>query len=130
MESREQLIRRAYAAWSRDDWDGFRAMLHPEVAWYSSGAFPGFEPVYRGHEGVRKWWQDFKDPFETVSIDLESLTEHGDAVLTTVRLGGVGKGSGVAVDLPFFNTFRFRDDTVFRFASFATLDEALDDVKR
>jgi ketosteroid isomerase-like protein len=128
VESREELIRRAYAAWSREDFDEFTTALHPSVAWYSSGAFPGFEPVYRGVEGVRRWWYDFKEPFETSSVELEDLTEHGDAVLTTVRLRGVGKGSGVAVDLPFYNTFRFQDGVVSRFASFASLEEALADV--
>ena len=130
METPEQLIRRAYAAWGQDDWDEFSAVLHTEIEWHSSGAFPGFEPVYHGHEGVLRWWHDFKDPFETASIELESLTEHGDAVLTTVRLGGVGKGSGVPVDVPFFNTFRFRDGLLVRFASFASLEEALADVER
>ena len=130
MESPEQLIRRAYAAWSGDDWDEFCTVLHPEIEWYSSGAFPGFEPVYHGHEGVRRWWHDFKDPFETASIELEDLSEHGEAVLTTVRLAGVGKGSGVPVDLPFYNTFRFREGLVVRFASFAGLEEAQADVKR
>ena len=129
MEDREQLIRRAYAAWSRDDWEEFRTLLHPEIAWYSSGAFPGFEPVYHGHEGVHRWWEVFKEPFETCSIELQTLTDHGDAVLTTVRLAGVGKGSGIPVDLPFFNTFRFRDGQVFRFASFASHEEALADVQ-
>ena len=130
MESPEQLIRRAYAAWSGDDWDEFSTVLHQNIEWYSSGAFPGFEPVYRGLEGVRRWWSDFKEPFETVSIHLEDLTEHGEAVLTRVQLAGVGKGSGVPVDLPFYNTFRFEDGLVVRFASFASLDEALADVKR
>ena len=122
--SREKLIRHGYSAWDRDDFGDFSTLLHPEVEWHTSGMFPGLEPVYRGHDGVREWWLAFRDPFETFTIELQSLTERGDTVVTRVHFTAMGKESGVEVELPFANVFWLEGDLIVRFGSYQSLDEA------
>jgi ketosteroid isomerase-like protein len=118
-------MRRGYGAWSRDDFEAFRKMLHPDVEWHSSGAFPGLEPVYHGHEGVAKWYRTLREPFETFTIEPLEFTEHGDALVVDVTFHAVGKESGVEVRLPFAHVFWFEGDLIRRYASYRTLDEAL-----
>lgn len=118
-------VRRAYEAWNRDDFEAIRAYLHPAVEWHSSGLFPGLEPVSHGHEGVRRWWRQLKEPWETFTIEVQREFERGDTVVTDVRFRAVGRESGVEVNLPFAHVFEFQDGLVVRYRSYGALDEAL-----
>ena len=122
-------MRRGYSAWSRDDFESFRSALHPDVEWHSSGAFPGLEPVYHGHEGVAEWYRTLRDPFESFTIEPVEFIEQGDAVVVGVTFHAVGKESGVEVELPFAHVFWFEGDLIVRYAAYRTLEEALAQVE-
>jgi ketosteroid isomerase-like protein len=49
-----ELLRRAYAAFSRRDLDTILALAHDEVVVESR--LVAIEGGYRGLEGVRRWW--------------------------------------------------------------------------
>ena len=34
--------------------------------------------VYRGHEGIRRWYADVNDPWERLLAEPEEIIEHGD----------------------------------------------------
>lgn len=117
-------VRRAYEAWNRDDLEAALSMTHPEVEWRTSGAFPDLKPVYRGHAGLREWWQAMKDPWEYFVIQLEELIPNGDAVLAVLKFEARGKGSGVDVTLPFVNVWHVRDGLVVKWTAHRSLEEA------
>lgn len=56
--------------------------------------------MYRGHAGVREWWDVVKEPWEYFKSHVEQTGEEGDKVVTAVRFEAVGKESGVEVGLP------------------------------
>jgi ketosteroid isomerase-like protein len=118
-------VHRAYEAWNRDHFEAVRELLHPEVEWHSSGLFAGLEPVNHGHEGVRRWWRQLKEPWESFTIEVRRELERGGTVITDVRFRAVGRESGVEVDLPFAHVFEFEDGLVVRYRSFGSLEEAL-----
>lgn len=117
-------VMRAYDAWNRDDFDAIAPELHPEIEWHASGVFPGLDLVSHGVEGVRKWWRDLKEPWESFTIEVERHWEKGDAVVLWVAFDAVGKGSGVEVNLEFAHVFQFEDDLMRRYRSFTELGEA------
>ncbi|HEX8054123.1 MAG TPA: nuclear transport factor 2 family protein [Thermoleophilaceae bacterium] len=120
-----ELVRVAFDCFRRDDFESARELIHPEVRWYSSGAFPGFDPLYVGHERVREWWQTLQEPWESFTIDIEQEVERGNRVILAVRFRAVGKESGVPVDLPFGQVFEFEDGLVTVFRPFPSWEEAL-----
>jgi ketosteroid isomerase-like protein len=122
--SNAELVRFALASWNDDDFERARTIMHPDVRWYSSGAFPGFEPLYVGPDQVREWWTALKEPWEKFDILIHELIEEGDKVISLVHFDAVGKESGVAVSLQFGNVFEFRDGLVVRFAAYPSWDEA------
>ena len=50
-----EVMEAAYAAITRDDLDAFLALAHPEIEFRSLIA-EAEGRAYRGHEGVREWW--------------------------------------------------------------------------
>ena len=98
-ESAVEAIIRAVDAFNRGDpaWVDF---CSPDVDWEENAegenAFPGFRRHYRGHEGVRQWWQDLREAFESFHVELEEVMEGPDGrVLWVGVISGRGRGSGM-----------------------------------
>ena len=63
-----ELVRVGYEAWNRGDMDAMLAIFHPDVELVTTGVFPGLDPAYRGHDGFRKFWRDFRGTWASLSM--------------------------------------------------------------
>ncbi len=52
---------------------------------------------YRGHDGVREWWEDLLGIFPDLCFDVLEVRDVGDLMLAALRL----RGHGVDSDTPF-----------------------------
>ncbi len=57
-----EIARRAMDAWDRDDLEAFLAELDPDLEWHTGieGTAEGAETVFRGHDGVRQVWENYR----------------------------------------------------------------------
>jgi ketosteroid isomerase-like protein len=128
LEQEREVTLCAYAAWNARDFDAVIAHVHPDVTWsFTGGAqFPGTDDVYRGHEGVRRFWREFIDPWETIRVEITDTREAKDTLVVFVNFHGVGTGSGVELTVPFVHLLKFRDRKLFEFRAYADRSEALE----
>jgi ketosteroid isomerase-like protein len=57
--------------------------------------------VYRGREAVKAYWESLHvDVWRELTMEFEEIVEQGDRVVALVRCHGVGRGSGVPVEMP------------------------------
>jgi ketosteroid isomerase-like protein len=69
------VIRRMLDAVAQGDADAFLAHLTDDVEWDDREGWPGVRKLYRGHRGVREWWDAFKRVGgEVVEVEIENLT--------------------------------------------------------
>jgi ketosteroid isomerase-like protein len=71
-------------AWNADDLDAFLAELDPEVEWHPSiePALEGGKTTYRGHDGVRKAWDDYRGgAWERLTMRIQEIRDLGESVL-------------------------------------------------
>ena len=68
-----QTIRQGLTAWSRGDLDGALENLDRDIEFVTSGLFLGVEPLYRGHEGFRRFWGDFRETWVDIKLEIEHL---------------------------------------------------------
>ena len=61
-----------------------------------------------------KYMSHFLASWESLTISAESFRDTEDTVLVNVRQNGVGRGSGVPVELRYFQVWTFRGDKVVR----------------
>jgi ketosteroid isomerase-like protein len=121
-----ELVRRGYAAWNRQDFDQTLDLLDPEIEWVMNPGFarlPGVDAVYHGHEGVRRFWEIFIEPWEQISIEVEELRDSGDYVVAFVRFRALAR-DGLEVDGPFVHVFTARGSRAIRFEAFDDRDRA------
>jgi len=58
-----------------------------------------FNPaVYEGHDGIRRFYAEVRDVWETYVWEPEELIEAGENVVALLHSSGRGRGSGVEVE--------------------------------
>ncbi len=124
MSKNSELLLAGYEAWNRGDLDAWLESMHPNVELHLPGIFPGFDPVYRGHERMIEFWRQLLEVWETFRIDIEQIEEEGDWFVVAIRFRGKGVGSGVDVDMRFGHAVTVRDGLATKIVARRTAEEA------
>lgn len=120
-----EIVDRMYDAWNRDDFEAARPLLHPEIRFRPSGVFPGLKAEYRGPDGVREFWRDIREPFQSFQIHIEERLDRSGTIVHGLRFEAVGKGSGAKVELRFAHVWEVENGQIVRYASYPALEQAL-----
>ena len=97
-QNRESL-RRSVDAFNRGDLEAWLDTIHPDVSFAPISA--SIEGVYRGHAGIRAWFADNRDGFETFRVDYADVHDLADErllVIGTIHLRA--RESGIETDVP------------------------------
>jgi ketosteroid isomerase-like protein len=93
-----ELIYRANDAFNRRDLDAFLALVDPDAEVTSPIAeLEGGRP-YRGHDGIRSWWEDLLGVSPDVNTEVDEVRDLGDVTVARVRLRGRGIESDAPLD--------------------------------
>jgi ketosteroid isomerase-like protein len=94
----EQLARQAFDALDEGGVEAMLEYVHPD---FEMETLPGIaaEPqVYRGHDGVRRWWDSFYEVMDEVTVEADEVTELGpDRALIGFKMQARGHASGIEV---------------------------------
>jgi ketosteroid isomerase-like protein len=101
-EENVELVRRVYAAHDRRDFDAVFAEYDPQVEWrideVATELSVGFDPIYRGHEGIRAFWREWFKAWEIVNFEYEEFIDAGDRVVVVLSQRMRGRKSGLELD--------------------------------
>jgi ketosteroid isomerase-like protein len=116
-----ELLRAAYERWNAGK--GFDPeLLTPDVEFTQPEIG---DTEYHGREGVARGIEELTGVFDEVRSEPEDFFVTGPHVVVFVRLSGVARASGVAVELPLAHAFRFRGKQVDRWHTYTDRAEAL-----
>jgi ketosteroid isomerase-like protein len=123
------VARRMLRAFNDGDIEAIVAECDPTVEWEEQ-SIPGVEPLYHGHEGVRRWWAAtiLQEELGSIEGHLEGVKEADDTVIASVRFEAEGTSSGARVQMPVHLVLTFRDGKLIRRQVFLTFAEALEAV--
>jgi ketosteroid isomerase-like protein len=116
-------VRSSYDAFHRRDLDEFLSYHESDVEFKS--LVLEVEGVYRGHDGLRAWWENVVDVFPDWMPQIEDAREAGNRVLLRVRVEGHGTGTGIDLDRHAWNVVEVHDGRITSSAFFRTEEEAL-----
>jgi ketosteroid isomerase-like protein len=94
-----------------------------DVEWHT--LWPGLDPVYRGHEGVRAWGNAFLEIFDEPGQEVIEVIELEDErVFLHLRLFGRGRGGGAPAEMHIYDLWTFRNGKLLRRRPFYDRAEA------
>jgi uncharacterized protein len=125
-----QRARAAYAAWSARDLDAFVEIFAEDVEvkpflGRSLGA-----STYRGHDGLRRWYEEANEDWDELRIEPHEFREEGDRLAVFLKAIGRGSGSHVEVEAELVHVAEFRNGKVTRLEGFGDREQALKALER
>ncbi len=120
-----ELVRQVNAAFSSGEMDHILALLHPDFETIVGPELSPEPDAYRGHDGVRRYFDSFRDAMDQIRFDPVRLRDAGASVVAAVRLSARGRSTGIPVEQRLGQVWSFRDGKVIEVRSFLTYREAL-----
>jgi ketosteroid isomerase-like protein len=115
----------AYGALNSGDLDGFLALIAEDVE-FTSLVAEAEGTTFRGHEGVRTWWETVRGAFQDPRWEVLDVVGSGERGVTKFRIAGTL--SGVQVAQTMWQAAELRDGKLSWWAFFRTEREALEAV--
>jgi hypothetical protein len=122
-----ELTNRTIDAFNRRDLGTYLALMDPEVEFTPYEVWvQGGEP-YRGHAGVRSWWEESFAVFPDLRAEVNETRGLGDrTTFTRGRIRGQGAGSGASIERAMWLANEWRDKKAVWWCAFGSEAEAFD----
>jgi ketosteroid isomerase-like protein len=124
-----EIVRRVYEGVARHDFAAVLALYDPDVEWdFSRSPVGGTlgRKVYRGHEGLRRWWGEWREAWEIYQDDYDELTDAGEHVISVTVSRGRGRASGAELGYRQYGVWTIHEGKVTRVVWLGTREEALE----
>jgi ketosteroid isomerase-like protein len=122
----QENVREALDAFNRRDLDALLALSDPDIEITPLIVQMEGGGSYRGHEGVRSWWEDLLGVFPDFSGEIEEVRDLGDMTVARLRLRAHHAGSDARVEETTWFAIEWRHDKVIWWRTFRSEAEALE----
>ena len=115
-QERLEIVRRVYESLNRGDVDGVLELCDDDFLMDFSERV--FNPdTYRGHDGIRRFYEGVRDVWQTYRWDVEETRVAGDSVVAMLHCHAQGREAGPPVDwrVAWLWTFRGSRPVALRF---------------
>jgi uncharacterized protein len=120
-----EIVRRAYEAANRGDFERVSPDLHPEIEFHTYAQSPE-AGLYRGKEAVQRYNQGLFEQFETTRFEIEELVDAGDRVVVVSTQHAQPKGGQQEMNVRVVEVWTIRDGLLAERRSYSTKAEALE----
>jgi len=120
-----EIVQRSIEGFNASGVDGILPLIHPEFEATTPPDLASEPDTYRGHDGIRRWFDSFYEVMDDIRWDAHELHEVGDRVVVEFTLRARGKTSGLDFGQDAVMIWSFRDGKAIRIELFQTLDEAM-----
>lgn len=127
-EENVEIVRAGWETWMQGDVTQIEDMsfVDSEIVYEDDSLPDHVGETYRGHEGLRRAWARFTEPWGEFENHLEWVRGNGDAVVSFHRTQATGRESGVPVEFHYAYLWRFDQGKVTHLRSYAEPAEALE----
>jgi uncharacterized protein len=120
-----EIVRELNDRFRAGDRTSWREVLADDVVWDTAGSGMAGGGIYRGHDGVERFFIEWLGAWREPSVETLELIEIGRSVVSVFRWSGRGKASGVETQQTFYGVFDLSDGKVIRYRQYETREEAL-----
>jgi ketosteroid isomerase-like protein len=120
-----EALRKAYAAFNRNDIAATVEALDPQIEWTEPAEFPG-GGRYHGHEGVKAYLSQSRANWAEGSSEPERFIVAGDKIIVLVHARVRLKDSTEWHEIRLADVFTFRNGKAIQMRAFADRQQALE----
>jgi ketosteroid isomerase-like protein len=124
-ETNEELIRQGFEAMRAGDPEALTPFIHPDFEVTTPPQLAAEPDTYRGHEGVRRYFESFYEAMDQISFEAEEFLAVGELVVVGSVLRTRGRTTGIETEQRVALVYELKDGKAYRLSVYATVDEAL-----
>jgi ketosteroid isomerase-like protein len=124
-EENVELVRQGFQALREGGVEALLPFIHPEFSVTTPAELTAEPDTYRGHEGVRRYFDSFYDAMDWIDFEPGDFIAVGDAVVVPMTVRARGRTTGIETEQRVVQVWELEDDKAIRVQVFAELDEAL-----
>ena len=125
VQSNLVIIERGIEAFNEDGVDGILPYIHPDFEVTTPPELASEPDTYRGHEGIRRWFDSFDEVMDEIRWEARGFREVGDRVLVEFTLHARGKTTGLEFGQDAVMVWELSDGKGIRVSLYPTVEEAL-----
>jgi ketosteroid isomerase-like protein len=120
-----EIVRQVFEAFNTEDIERILPFVHPDLEAEIPPEVSAEPDTYRGHSGMRRYFQTFQDAMDEIRFEPEQLWDVGESVVVALRLTAKGRQTAIAVEQRTAAIWTIRDGKVIRVRAYASPSEAL-----
>jgi len=118
-------LRQLMEAFSGRDMERILSLTDPEFEAVVPAQLSAEPDTYRGHEGIRRYFESFYEVMDEIEFEAERFWDAGDAVVVAVNMRAKGKRTAIPVVQSFTQLWRMRGARALRVHTYPSREEAL-----
>jgi ketosteroid isomerase-like protein len=124
------VVRSYFTTFESGGVDAAAQFWHPDIEWRAIESDAGDVGVIRGHDALRRYYEDWVDTLADLRAEIEEvLFEADDRVAVAVRNSGRGRASGAAAEGRYYVACVVRAGRIVAGREYATRERALEGVR-
>lgn len=123
-----ELVRQVLDAFNSGDIELIVAFTHPDFQADVPPTLSAEPDTYRGHEGVRRYWESFQDAMDEIRFEPKRFWVAGEVVVVVMHITAKGRRTGIAVEQRTVGVWTICEGKALRIRAYASLSEALGSV--
>jgi ketosteroid isomerase-like protein len=120
-----EIVKRGFEAFNRDGVEGLLPFVHPDFEATTPPELASEPDTYRGHEGVRRYFDSFYEVMEGIWWEAHHFHQVGERVVVEFTLHARGKSTGLEFGQEAVQVWELRDGKGIGLELYPTLDEAM-----
>jgi ketosteroid isomerase-like protein len=123
-----EAVRQGFEAINSGNVADILALVHPDFEAVIPPELSAEPDTYRGHEGLRHYFQSFEEVMDEIRFQPERFWDLGETVVVAIRVTAKGKETGIPVEQRVTQVWTMRDGKAMRVQAYPTPSEALEAV--
>lgn len=119
------IVKRGFEPLRSGDVEALLPFVHPDFEMTTPSHLASEPDTYRGHDGVRRWFDSFYEVMHEVRLEADQFIAVGERVVVPTTLVARGKATGLEVSQPATLLWELRDEQAIGLEFFADVEEAL-----
>jgi ketosteroid isomerase-like protein len=123
-----EVLRQLFDAFNSEDIERIVAFAHPELLIEIPPEISAEPDVYRGQDGMRRYFESFQDAMEEIRFHAERFWDAGQSVVVALRVEAKGRMTAIPVQQRSASVWTVRDGKVIRIRAYPSPTDALEAV--
>jgi ketosteroid isomerase-like protein len=125
-----EIVRQLTEAFNDQDMERMLALFGSDFVAEIPPSFSAEPDTYRGHDGVRRYFESFHVAMSEIRFHPERFWDQGESVVVDIRLTAKGRQTGIPAEQRLAQAWTLRDGKARAVRSYESVSEALRAVGR